>query len=251
MGVALLKTKNLSKFFGRLKALDQVDIEIKRNQITLVMGPNGSGKTTLINTISGFYKADEGKVFLDGQEITNSPPHEIYTLGIVRTFQIPQPLKRLTVLENLMIAEKNPGEGVLGSLKYSWKRKEEELAERAFKYLEFLDLDHLWNVESYKLSGGQLKLLEVGRALMSGAKIILMDEPASGIYPKLAHELFSYFVRMKNELGITFLIIEHRLEIALPYVDYAYAMSRGRMISEGMPKDVLNDPLVIESYIGE
>ncbi|MEM3151663.1 MAG: ATP-binding cassette domain-containing protein, partial [Candidatus Bathyarchaeia archaeon] len=188
MDVTLLKTLNLSKFFYNFKVLNQVNIEAKKNQITLVIGPNGSGKTTLINTISGFYKADEGKIIFNTQDITNKSPNEICKLGLVRTFQIPQPLKKLTVLENLLIAE-DFGEKILESLKGSWIKKEEEIVEKAFQNLKFLNLDHLWNVEAYKLSGGQLKLLEVGRALMRNAKMILMDEPIAGVNPALAHSI--------------------------------------------------------------
>jgi branched-chain amino acid transport system ATP-binding protein len=246
--MTLLKTKNLSKFFSGFKALDRVSIEVKRNRITLVIGPNGSGKTTLTNVISGIYKADEGKVFFDGYDITNMPPHEIYKLGIVRTFQIPQPLKKLTVIENLMIAEESPGEGIIESLRGSWIKKEEELAEKAFQCLEFLGLTHLWNVESYKLSGGQLKLLEVGRALMRNAKLIIMDEPIAGINPALANSILEKLVELKK-MGISLLLVEHRLDIVLKYVDYIYVMANGRIIAEGNGDDVLCNPEVVEVYL--
>ncbi len=196
----MLRTENLSKFFYGLKALDSVNLEAQKNRITPVIGPNGSGKTTFINTISGFYQADGGKVFFDLHDITNKPPHEIYSLGLVRTFQIPQPLKKLTVLENLMVADENPGEGISCALAGSWGEKESELVEKAFQYLEFLKLDHLWNTESYKLSGGQLKLLEVGRALMRNAKLIVMDEPIAGVNPTLAHSILERLTSLKDSI---------------------------------------------------
>ncbi len=248
MDVALLKTINLSKFFYDFKVLNQVNIKAKENQITLVIGPNGSGKTTLINTISGFYKADEGKIIFNNQDITNKPPNEICKLGLVRTFQIPQPLKKLTVLENLLIAEDSPGEKILGSLKGSWKKKEEEIVEKAFQNLKFLNLDHLWNVEAYKLSGGQLKLLEVGRALMRNAKMILMDEPIAGVNPLLAHSILERLVKLKRE-GFSFLLIEHKLDIVLNYVDYIYVMAAGKVIAEGNKETVLSNPEVEEVYL--
>ena len=246
----ILETRNLSKFFDGLKALDGVNIKVKKRNITLIIGPNGSGKTTLINVISGFYKATSGRVIFEGEDITNRPPHEIYELGIVRSFQIPQPLRKLTVLENLLIAEKHIGEGVLSSLKYSkWLEQEEELVERAFKILEFLKIDHLWDTEAYKLSGGQLKLVEVGRALMTNPKLIIMDEPIAGVAPALAHEILNRLTELKRK-GITFLIVEHRLDIILKYVDYIYAMANGRVIAEGVEDEIINNPKVVEVYLG-
>jgi len=246
----VLETQNLSKFFDGLRALDGVSIRVKRKTLTLIIGPNGSGKSTLINVISGFYKATSGRVIFEGEDITNRAPHEVYELGIVRTFQTPQPLKKLTVLENLLIAEKHIGEGILSSLRYSkWLKHEEELVERAFKILEFLKIDHLWDREAYKLSGGQLKLLEVGRALMTNPKLIIMDEPIAGVAPALAHDILNRLTELK-EKGITFLIVEHRLDIILKYVDYIYAMANGKVIAEGVEKDIINNPKVIEVYLG-
>ncbi|HIP63550.1 MAG TPA: ABC transporter ATP-binding protein [Archaeoglobus profundus] len=245
----ILETKNLSKFFDGLKALDNVNLAIQRNTITLIIGPNGSGKSTLINVVSGFYKATSGKVIFEGLDITNKPPHEIYKLGIARTFQIPKPLKKLTVLENLLIAEKHIGESILNCLSGKWLKKEEELVEKAFKILEFLKIDHLWDKEAYKLSGGQLKLLEIGRVLMVNPKLVIMDEPLAGVAPSLAHTILNKLTELKSK--ITFLIVEHRLDIILEYVDYVYVMANGKIIAEGRGKDVINDPKVVEVYLGD
>jgi branched-chain amino acid transport system ATP-binding protein len=145
----------------------------------------------------------------------------------------------------------NPGEGFIRALvKDSWLKEEESALEQAFDILKRLNLDHLWNEESQKLRGGQTKLLEVGRALMSGAKLLLMDEPAAGINPVLAHEVLTHLKEIGQRLGITFLVVEHRLDVALQYVDYVYAMARGKIISEGKGEKVLSDPAVIESYLG-
>ena len=249
MAIALLRTENLSKFFFSLRALDNVSLSARRKYVTLVIGPNGSGKTTLINTISGFYEADGGRVLLEDRDITNKPPHEIYRFGIVRTFQIPQPLKRLTVLENLMMADENPGEKIISGLRRNWVKKEEELAEKAFRYLDFLNLDHLWNAESYKLSGGQLKLLEVGRALMRDAKVIVMDEPIAGVNPALAHSILERLRNLKD-MDVALLLVEHRLDIVLKYVDYVYVMADGKIIAEGDGKNILSNPEVVEVYLG-
>lgn len=242
----VLKTISLSKFFGGLRALDGVSIEVRPNSITLVIGPNGSGKTTLINTICGFYRADSGKVIFENRDITNKPPHEISRMGITRTFQIPQPLKKMTVLENLLIAE-DYGLSVLESLGRNWVKKEEEISERAFKILEFLNLDHLWDSPAQNLSGGQLKLLELGRAIMRNSKLLIADEPIAGVNPILAEEIFDRFVKLKSEM--TFLIVEHRLDIVLKYVDYIYVMANGRVIAEGK-EEVVEDPRVVEVYLG-
>ncbi len=245
----ILKTYSLSKFFDGLKALDRVDIEVERGKITLVIGPNGSGKTTLINVITGFYKADEGRVEYKGEDITNRPPHELYRKGIVRTFQIPKPLKKLTVLENLMIARDNPGERISGALKKAYIPFERESVVKAFEILEFLGIEHLWDEEAQNLSGGQLRLVEIGRALMSDAELFVMDEPLAGVAPKLAHDILG---RMRElcEIGKTFLIVEHRLDIVLEYVDKVYVMASGKIIAEGKGKEVIEKPEVVEVYLG-
>ncbi|MCS7121335.1 MAG: ABC transporter ATP-binding protein [Archaeoglobaceae archaeon] len=241
----VLKTQNLSKFFGGLKALDNVNVSIQKNKITLIVGPNGSGKTTLINTVSGFYKADSGKVFFDGKDITNKPPHEISKLGITRTFQIPQPLKKLTVLENLLVFY-NYGTELIEAVNGKWKKKESDATEKAFKILEFLKLDHLWDVQAQNLSGGQLKLLEIGRALMRESKLFIADEPVAGVNPVLAHEILSRFLKLKDEMS--FLLVEHRLDIVLKYTDYIYVMANGKIIAEGR-EEVFEDPKVVEVYL--
>ncbi len=244
----ILETRDLSKFFDGLRALDGVNIGVEEGSITLVIGPNGSGKTTLINTISGFYKADRGKVLFEGKDITNKPPHEISRYGIVRTFQIPQPLKQMTVLENLLIAPEGYGESVFEAVTRRWIKKENEVVERAFKILEFLKIDHLWDQEAQNLSGGQLKLLELGRAMMRDAKLLIADEPIAGVNPLLAHEILDRFVKLKPKMS--FLIVEHRLDIVLKYTDYVYVMANGRVIAEGRGSEVVEDPRVVEVYLG-
>ncbi|MEM1546939.1 MAG: ABC transporter ATP-binding protein [Candidatus Methanomethylicia archaeon] len=249
--MSILTIKDVRKTFGGLIALDNVNIEVKENTITLIMGPNGSGKTTLINVISGFYKPEKGKILYRNMDITGLPPYEIYRLGIVRTFQIPAPFIKLSVMENMLTAyPNNPGESFLKApFRKLWINKEAEAIEKAYKILDLLELNHLADHPSCKLSGGQMKLLEIGRALMCGAKLVLADEPASGLNPTLAHKIFSYLTKLKS-LNVTFLVVEHRLEVALQYIDYVYAMSRGRVISEGDGEKVLKDPRVLDEYLG-
>ena len=248
----LLRMNEVRKAFGSLQALDGVTFGVNEKEIHILIGPNGSGKTTLINVISGFYKADSGTVFLAGKDVTGLPPYKLYAMSISRTFQIPSLFTKLTIMENVLVAEKgNPGESFTKSLfKGSWMKKETEATERAFKILELLDLDKMWDRQASTLSGGQMKLLELARALMSGAKLALLDEPISGVNPTLAHEIFARILKLRDELGVTFLIVEHRLEIALRYVDSVTAMALGKVVAEGKPELVMADPKVIEAYLG-
>ena len=249
---AILEVRNLTKLFGQLRAVDDMSFGVDEKTITILIGPNGSGKTTLINLISGLYKPDSGSVFYEGKEITGMPAYKIYRLGLVRTFQIPAIFLRLSVLENIMVAKKgNPGEGFARSIsKNSWMRAEEEAAEEAFKILRTVGLSHMWNAQASNLSGGQMKLLEMGRALMSGAKVLLLDEPISGVNPILAHSIFNTMLQLRKDLGLTFMVIEHRLDIALGYVDSVVAMAYGKMIASGTPQAVVNNPNVVEAYLG-
>ncbi len=250
---AILRTENVKKRFGGIVALNGVSIDVEERSLTMIIGPNGSGKTTLINVISGIYKPDHGRIRFNGTDITGKPPHQIYKVGLVRTFQIPSLFTNLTVLENLLVAARiHEGESLLNAIfKLKWLKREEELVRKAYRILELLNLDHLWNNPVSKLSGGQMKLVETGRALMSDPRALLMDEPIAGVNPRLAHEIFDHLIKLKKELGISFLIVEHRLDVALQYVDYVYAMHRGKVIAKGKPEEVLEDPRVSEAYLGE
>ncbi len=250
---AILKAENVVKTFGALRALDGVTVEVPRGKITLLIGPNGSGKTTLMNVLSGVLKPDSGRVILDGEDITGLEPHERFRRGLVRNFQIPRLFAGLLVLENAAFARHgNPGEGVFtGIIKRLWRDFEEETVRRAVRLITFTRIRHLWDKKPGELSGGQMKLLEITRSLMpDNAKVVLMDEPTAGVNPTLAHEIFRRIQQIRDERGITFLIVEHRLDIATGYVDYAYAMAYGKVVAYGTPEEVLNHPKVIESYLG-
>jgi len=252
MNSITLSVERIRKQFGGLVALNDVSISIPEKQLTIIIGPNGSGKTTLLNVISGIYKPDAGRVTYNGQEITGWPPHKVYDAGVVRTFQIATVFHKLTALENLLVvSRKHVGENLTKAIfKRTWMKQEEEVVKKAFDLLDLLNLSHLWNQPAGTLSGGELKLVEMGRALMSDPKVILTDEPVGSVNPKLAHDIFEHMVSLRDKLGITFLIIEHRLDIALDYVDYAYALHSGKVIAEGTPNEVTVDPTVIESYLG-
>jgi branched-chain amino acid transport system ATP-binding protein len=249
---SLLQVNGVKVAFGNLHALDGVTLNVNPKTVSILIGPNGSGKTTLINAITGFQKPDEGQIYYGSTDITGWSPQQIYQTGIARTFQIPSMFGKLTVLENLLVADKNhPGESITKSLlKHLWARHESDAVERASKILELLSLSEQSSTPASLLSGGQMKLVELGRALMSDAKLYLLDEPVSGVNPTLAHEIFARIIRLREQYGITFFIVEHRLDIALKYVDYVNAMASGRLLAAGSPEQVINDRKVIDAYLG-
>jgi branched-chain amino acid transport system ATP-binding protein len=249
---SILKVQGVKKSFGSLHALDGVTLNVEEKKLTILIGPNGSGKTTLINVITGFQKPDEGHIHYGSKEITGWSPQEIYRTGIARTFQIPSMFGKLTVLENLLVAEKNhPGESLTKSIfKRLWAKRETDTIEKATKIMELLGMSEQLSTPASLLSGGQMKLVEIGRALMSDANLYLLDEPVSGVNPTLAHEIFARIIRLREQFGITFFIVEHRLDIALKYVDYVNAMASGKLLAAGPPEQVISDPKVIEAYLG-
>jgi len=248
----MLVTKDVTKAFGGLVAVRRVSINVRRGSITMLMGPNGAGKTTFVNTCTGVYKPDEGRIYFDGIDITGLPPHKVFKLGFVRTFQIPIPFQSLTVLENVLAAMNSNGEHpLIAPIRRAWIREEEESVKKAFDILNKVGLSAFWDLPAYKLGAAQLKMLEVARALAAGAKLIALDEPVGGVDPAYAHRIFNYIRCLKEDLKMTFLLIEHRIDVALRYVDYVYVMDKGALIAEGTPDEVVRNPKVIEIYIGE
>ncbi len=251
--MSILSIQGIRKHFGGLLVLDGIDMELEKGKLYQLIGPNGSGKTTLINLVSGLLKPDEGKITFNGADITNKNLYHTYKKGLVRTWQIPQPFVNLTTFENLLISSnENAGESfLLAPLKSKWRGDEKKVMDAASEIMEMVNLDKKKDTSSQNLSGGQQKLLELGRAMMSGAKMILMDEPIAGVNPTLAHEIFKKISNICKEQKITFLIVEHRLDIALQYADYVFAMNRGKIIAKGNSEQVIKHPKVIESYLGE
>ena len=251
--MGILSISGIRKHFGGISVLDGINMELEEGKLYQLIGPNGSGKTTLINVVSGLLKPDEGNITFDGHDITQKGLYDTYNTGLVRTWQIPQPFTNLTTMENFLISSSgNSGESfLLAPLKSKWKNDEKKIIDNSVEIMEMVSLLEQKDTPSQNLSGGQQKLLELGRAMMSGAKMILMDEPIAGVNPTLAHEIFNKISKICKRQKITFLIVEHRLDIALQYADHVFAMDRGKIIVEGSSDEVIKHPKVVESYLGE
>ncbi len=249
--MSILTISNITKSFDNLTVLDGLDMDIQQGKIYLLIGPNGSGKTTLINVISGMLRPDGGSIIFDGKDITHKSLYDTFRAGLVRTWQIPQLFVNLTTMENFLIPSTNVGESfVFALIKSKWKKNEKKIIDEALEVMKMVNLIEKKDISSQNLSGGQQKLLELGRAMMSGAKMILMDEPIAGVNPTLAHDIFENISKICKEQKITFLIIEHMLDIALQYTDHVFAMNAGRIIAEGISEEIIKHPKVIESYLG-
>lgn len=250
---ALLEVKDIVVDFDGLRALDRTSLEIGRGSITGLIGPNGAGKTTLFNVAAGYYEPRAGRVFLDGEDITALPPYRIFERGLCRTFQIPREHASMSVLENLMLVPRGQsGEDFLQSLFRPGRvaAQEHEHQAHAEQVLEFLDLAPLKHEYARNLSGGQKKLLELARTLMADPKLVLLDEPGAGVNPTLMGRLRENIERLNRERGITFLIIEHDMDLIMRLCDPVIVMSEGRHLMEGPPDAVRTDERVLEAYLG-
>lgn len=249
----MIKVDALAKHFGGLKAVDGVSLAIRRGRITGLIGPNGAGKTTLFNTIAGAVAPSSGRIFLDGEDVTGLAPHELFGKGLVRTFQIAHEFPALTVLENLMMT---PG-GQLGErLLNTWTRRrkiraqEEEIRGRAREVLDFLKLRAVENEVAGNLSGGQKKLLELGRTMMAEAKVVLLDEVGAGVNRTLLNDIAGAILRLNKERGYTFCIIEHDMDMIIRLCDPVIVMAEGAVLTEGSAAEVVANERVIEAYLG-
>ena len=249
----ILKVKNLSKSFGGLKAISDCSLKIKKGSITGIIGPNGSGKTTLFNLISGNLKSSQGIVLFNNEDITNIPSYELFSKGVLRTFQIAHEFTNLTVLENLMMVPGGQsGEKLLNALfKPSLVKKEEiKVKEKALQVIDFLNLKHLSNEIAGNLSGGQKKLLELGRTMMVDAKLVLLDEVGAGVNRTLLKDIGSAILRLNKEQGYTFCMIEHDMEFISRLCNPVIVMAEGSVLFEGTSDEVKKNEKVIESYLG-
>ena len=249
----ILQVKNLSKSFGGLKAISDCSLKIQKGSITGIIGPNGSGKTTLFNLISGNLKSSQGKVLFNNEDITNIPSYELFSKGVLRTFQIAHEFTNLTVLENLMMVPGGQsGEKLVNALfKPSLVKKEEiKVKEKALKVIDFLNLKHLSNELAGNLSGGQKKLLELGRTMMVDAKLVLLDEVGAGVNRTLLKDLGTAIQKLNKEKGYTFCMIEHDMDFIGRLCDPVIVMAEGSVLFEGSVEDAKKDEKVIESYLG-
>ena len=253
MSQNILEINNLSKYFGGLAAVSNCSLKVKKGTITGIIGPNGSGKTTLFNLIAGNLKSSTGNVLFNNENITNMESYELFSKGLLRTFQIAHEFTNLSVLENLMMVPGNQaGEKLMNTfLKPSLvAREEEKIKKKAKEVVEFLNLGHLSNELAGNLSGGQKKLLELGRTMMVDAKLVLLDEVGAGVNRTLLKELGTAIVKLNKEKGYTFCMIEHDMDFIGRLCDPVIVMAEGSVLFEGTVEQAKKDEKVIESYLG-
>jgi neutral amino acid transport system ATP-binding protein len=252
-GRAILEATEVSKHFGGIFAVDGASLQVREGSITALIGPNGAGKTTFFNVITGFYDPDGGAASFQGASILGRPPYAVARLGMVRTFQITKALARMPVIDNMMLAAPDqPGERLLGLIARpgASRRREQEVRADAMELLEVFNLERLADHYAGTLSGGQRKLLELARALMTRPRMLLLDEPMAGINPTLGRRLLDHMQRLRTEEGVTFLFIEHDMEVVMGHSDRVIVMAEGRVIAEGTPQEVREDQSVIDAYLG-
>jgi len=249
----LLSAQGLCKNFGGLTAVDNAAIEVQAGGITGLIGPNGAGKTTLFNLLSNFIRADQGQVLFESQPIHHLPPHQIAHRGCIRTFQVARVLSRLTVLENMLLAsQKQTGENFLNLWCQQGQIRQQEQQNRtqALEILESVGLAAKAQDYAGALSGGQRKLLEMARTLMSKPKLVLLDEPAAGVNPTLIGQICEHILTW-NRQGIAFLIIEHNMDVIMSLCHQVWVLAEGRNLAQGSPAEIQKNPRVLEAYLGE
>ncbi|MDN3525391.1 ABC transporter ATP-binding protein [Halomonas sabkhae] len=250
---AIIDVHNVNKAFGGLQVIDDCSIQVGQGSVTGLIGPNGAGKSTLFNIIAGALPLDSGRVELEGEDITNRPANELFHKGLLRTFQIAHEFAHMTALENLMmVPPRQAGENLFNT----WfkpgavGREEAEVRRRAHEVIDFIGLHHVRNELAGNLSGGQKKLLELGRTMMTDAKIVLLDEIAAGVNRTLLGDLIRNIERLNQEMGYTFLVIEHDMDMIARLCDPVIVLAQGSVMVEGTIEQIRNDERVIEAYFG-
>jgi neutral amino acid transport system ATP-binding protein len=250
---AILEVREVVRVFGGVRAVDEATLDVEAGSITALIGPNGAGKSTLFNVVSGFLSSERGRVQFEGRRIDRSPPHRIAQRGLVRTFQVPRTLTRMSVLDNILVAAtRHPGERLNGlALRPRLARSRERRAhERAAELLALFRLDRHAGEYAGVLSGGQRKLLDFARVLMAEPRLVLLDEPMAGVNPTLGRQLIEHVLRLRTEAGMTFLFVEHDLDIVMEASDRVIVMNEGRVIASGTPAEVRGDQRVVDAYLG-
>ena len=247
-----LEVTNLKKSFGGIKAVDVESLNLNRNELTSIIGPNGAGKTTFFDLISGFQDSDEGKVYLNNKNISKSQPYAIARLGMIRTFQLTKVFDRMTVLENMMFSASTVNnDSFLKSLAKlpSQKTTEKKIRDKSFEIMKELNIDHMANSYAREMSGGQKKLLELGRSIINNPSILLLDEPLAGVNPKLAEEILQIIVNLAGK-GISILMVEHNIEAVMKISERVIVLAEGKVIADSTPENIRSDEKVIEAYLG-
>ena len=252
MGDAILTLDGLNRSFGQLRAVNDVSLDVRRGSITGLIGPNGAGKSTLFNLLTGALKPDSGRVHLEGHDVTGRAPNQLFSLGLGRTFQIPRPFARMSVLENVMLAPLGQtGETIVGPFLFRGRMHadEQRFRAKAMDVLDFVTLGELADHPAGQISGGQMKLLELARVLMGDPKLILLDEPAAGVNPVLTETLIGK-IKELNRQGTTFVIIEHDMDFVMRHCDPVIALAEGQVIFEGTSDQALANPVLLDAYLG-
>jgi branched-chain amino acid transport system ATP-binding protein len=252
MGEPILRLADVSRAFGDFLAVDGVSLDIRSGSITGLIGPNGAGKSTLFNVVAGDLAPSAGRMVFDGQDISSLAPERRFAAGLGRTFQIPRPFKRMSVLENVMLAPLDQsGEGLLAPVfgRARIRREEAAIRKRALEMLDFVTLRPLADQPAGKISGGQMKLLELARVLMGDPKLILLDEPAAGVNPALTEVLIGKIEEL-NRSGKTFLIIEHDMDFVMRHCDPVIALAEGRVVFQGSAEEAQSNPVLLDAYLG-
>jgi len=249
----MILVERIRRHFGGFRAVDGASLEVTTGSITGLIGPNGAGKTTLFNVIAGILKPTGGRVYMNGEDVTRLPPHELFGKGLLRTFQVAREFHSLTVRENLMMV---PGGQAGERLINTWFRRgliargESALGQKADEVLDFLTMAHLANEKAGNLSGGQKKLLELGRTMMVDAKVVFLDEVGAGVNRTLLNTIAGAIMRLNRERGYTFCIIEHDMDFIGRLCDPVICMAEGKVLAQGTMKEIKSNDLVIEAYLG-
>ena len=249
----MIEVRNVSKRFGGIRAVDDASLRIEKGSITGLIGPNGAGKTTLFNVIAGMFPPTTGAVFLDGEDVTGLPPHSLFERGLLRTFQIAREFPTLSVRENLMmVPAQQTGESLWGAwTRFGAVRREERaVRDKADEVIAFLEIERVADELAGNLSGGQKKLLELGRTMMVDAKIVFLDEVGAGVNRTLLRTIGDAILRLNRERGYTFCMIEHDMDFIGRMCDPVIVMAEGSVLAEGTADAIRNDERVIEAYLG-